>query len=80
MITNRVAFHCRMQVFRILLLETQSEQRRSKPCCTCFYDSGEAQARRQGGCAPKSQKVPPDGIVKDLKGYKTNVVVVGLTI
>ena len=29
---------------------------------------------------PKSQKGPPDGIVKDLKLYKNNVVVLGLTI
>ena len=29
---------------------------------------------------PKSQKSPPDGIVKDLKWYKTSVVVIGLTI
>ena len=32
-----MAFHCRMQVFRILQLETLSEQRRkSKLCRTCF--------------------------------------------
>ena len=44
-------------------------------------------ARRQEGGGergvrthpPKSQKGPPDGIVKDLKWYKTNVVVVELT-
>ena len=29
---------------------------------------------------PKSQKDPPDEIVKDLKWYKTNVVVLGMTI
>ena len=29
---------------------------------------------------PKSQKGPADGIVKDLKWYKKNVVVVGLAI
>ena len=45
-------------------------------------------ARRQEGGGergvrthpPKSPKGPPDGIVKDLKWYKTNVVVVELTI
>ena len=32
-----VAFHCRMQVFRIPRLEKPREQRRkSKLCCTCF--------------------------------------------
>ena len=42
--------------------------------------------RRGGGVRgvrthpPKSQKGPPDEIVKDLKWYKTNVVVVELTI
>ena len=43
----------------------------------------EMQARRQGrggGLRGESQKGPPDGIVKDLKWYKTNVMVVGLTI
>ena len=29
---------------------------------------------------PKSQKGPPDGIIKDLEWYKTNVVVLGFTI
>ena len=46
------------------------------------------QARRQGGARgvhappppPRSQKGPPDGIVKDLKCYKNNVVMVELTI
>ena len=48
------------------------------------------QARRQDGGGggvrgvrmhpPRSQKGPPDGIVKDLKWYKNNVVMVGLTI
>ena len=46
------------------------------------------QARRQGSARgahappppPKNQKGPPDGIVKDLKWYKSNVVVLGLTI
>ena len=39
------------------------------------------QARRGGGGgAAKSQKGLPDGIVKYLKWYKTNVVVVGWTI
>ena len=43
------------------------------------------QARRQGGARgvhapPQEAKGPLDGIVKDLKWYKTNVVVVGLTI
>ena len=40
----------------------------------------------RGGCAgctctcTKSQKGPPDGIVKDSKWYKNNVMMVGLTI
>ena len=34
----------------------------------------------RGVRAPKSQKGPPYGFVKDLKWYKNNVVVVGLTI
>ena len=47
------------------------------------------QVRRQGGARgarapppppPKSQKGPPDGIVKYLKWYKNNPVMVGLTI
>ena len=44
------------------------------------------QARRQGGARgahalpPQEPKGPLDGIVKGLKWYKTNVVVVGLTI
>ena len=48
------------------------------------HRSRASQDRRQGGgiahAPPKSQKGPPDGIVKHLKWYKTNVVVVGLTI
>ena len=50
---------------------------------------GILQARRQGGGGgvrgmrthpPGAKKCPPDGIVKDLNWYKTNVVMVGLTI
>ena len=52
-----------------------------------FLNPSTCQARRQGGGHatpppphPKSQNSPPDGIVKDLKWYKTNMVVVGLTV
>ena len=72
---------CKRERYKTVFGDTLSGQ-----CQSCFW-SGEltrpvgrgVHGVRTSPPPPKSQKGPPDGIVKDLKWYKTNVVVVGLT-